>query len=76
MAKKMSFCGRFGNSCGTPFIKDDFCKKHRQYYKFCPYLHDRPSQPWTDFASEEVKNKFKLTKKGGRRGNNKTKKNN
>jgi hypothetical protein len=43
---------------------------------FCPYLHDRPSQPWTDFASEEVKNKFKLTKKGGRRGNNKTKKNN
>jgi len=75
MAKKMSFCGRFGNSCGTPFIKDEFCKKHRQYYKFCPYLHDRPSQPWTDFASEEVKNKFKLTKKGGRRGHNKTKKN-
>ena len=76
MAKKMSFCGRFGNSCGIPFIKDEFCKKHRQYYKFCPYLHDRPSQPWTDFASEEVKKKFKLTKKGGRRGNNKTKKNN
>jgi hypothetical protein len=76
MAKKMSFCGRFGNSCGIPFIKDEFCKKHRQYYKFCPYLHDRPSQPWTDFASEDNKKKsiFRLTKKGGRGKNNKTKK--
>jgi hypothetical protein len=78
MAKKMSFEGRFGNSCGIPFIKDEFCKKHRQYYKFCPYLHDRPSQPWTEFSSEDNKRKstFRLTKKGGRRGNNKTKKNN
>jgi hypothetical protein len=78
MAKKMSFEGRFGNSCGIPFIKDEFCKKHRQYYKFCPYLHDRPSQPWTEFSSEDNKRKstFRLTKKGGRGKNNKTKKNN
>ena len=76
LAKKMAFEGRFGNSCGIPFIKDEFCKKHRQYYKFCPYLHDRPSQPWTEFASENPsKNKFRLTKKGGRNKNNKTKKN-
>ncbi len=54
----------------------NYNRKKRKYYKFCPYLHDRPSQPWTDFASEEVKNKFKLTKKGGRGKNNKTKKNN
>jgi hypothetical protein len=78
LAKKMAFVGRFGNSCGIPFIKDEFCKKHRQYYKFCPYLHDRPSQPWTEFASEDIKRKntFKLTKKGGKsRTYNKTKKN-
>jgi hypothetical protein len=78
LAKKMAFEGRFGNSCGIPFVKDEFCKKHRQYYKFCPYLHDRPSQPWTEFASEQEsnkKNKFRLTKKGGRNKNNKTKKN-
>jgi hypothetical protein len=77
LAKKMAFEGRFGNSCGIPFIKDEFCKKHRQYYKFCPYLHDRPSQPWTEFASEDIKRKntFKLTKKGGKgRTYNKTKK--
>ncbi len=77
LAKKMAFEGRFGNSCGIPFIKDEFCKKHRQYYKFCPYLHDRLSQPWTEFASEDIKRKntFKLTKKGGKcRTYNKTKK--
>jgi hypothetical protein len=50
LAKKMGFSGRFGNSCGTSFNKDEFCKKHRQYYKFCPYLKDRPGQPWTDFT--------------------------
>ena len=75
LAKKMGFIGRFGNSCGIPFIKDEFCKKHRQYYKFCPYLKDRPSEPWTEFTSEnsKTKSKFRLTKKGGR-GLNKTKK--
>ena len=71
----MSFIGRFGNSCGIPFIKDEFCKQHRQYYKFCPYLKDRPSEPWTEFSILNVKKKFKLTKKGGRHLNNKTKKN-
>ena len=75
LAKRMGFIGRFGNSCGMPFIKDDFCKKHRQYYKFCPYLKDRPSEPWTEFTSDnaKIKSKFRLTKKGGR-GLNKTKK--
>ena len=76
LAKKMGFIGRFGNSCGISFIKDEFCKKHRQYYKFCPYLKDRPSEPWTEFTSDNIKtkSKFRLTKKGGR-GLNKTKKN-
>jgi hypothetical protein len=82
LAKKMGFIARFGSSCGIPFIKDEFCKKHRQYYKFCPYLKDRPTEPWTEFTSEnkeiiggntKSKSKFRLTKKGGR-GLNKTKK--
>ena len=73
LAKKMSFIGRFGNSCGIPFLKDEFCKQHRQYEKFCPYLKDRPTQPWTEFTITNLKNKFKLTKKGNQ-GLNKTKK--
>jgi hypothetical protein len=72
MAKNFTFDARFGNSCGTPFLKDEFCKKHRQYEKFCPYLKDRPSQPWTEFtindsynnSKSKGKNKFRLTKKG------------
>jgi len=74
LAKKMAFVGRFGNSCGIPFVKDEFCKKHRQYYKFCPYLKDRLEEPWTEFACENNKSRFKLTKKGGRNANNRTKK--
>ena len=77
LAKKMSFIARFGNSCGIPFIKDEFCKKHRQYYKFCPYLKDRPSVPWTEFTidNSKSKGKFKLTNKSGRGLHNITKKN-
>jgi len=74
LAKKMSFVGRFGNSCGIPFLKDEFCKQHRQYEKFCPYLKDRVTQPWTEFTITNLKNKFKLTKKGNQ-GLNKTRKN-
>lgn len=79
LAKKMSFICRYGNSCGIPFMKDEFCKKHRQYEKFCPYLHDRPSEPWTEFTITNSKNKFRLTRKNGRKGekgkNAQTKKN-
>jgi len=72
MAKKMTFDARFGNSCGIAFNKDEFCKKHRQYEKFCPYLKDRPGQPWSEFtindsynnSKSKGKNKFRLTKKG------------
>ena len=73
MAKNMSFCGRFGNSCGIPFIVDKFIKEHRQYEKFAPYLMDRPTQPWTDFAADKQKGNFRLTKKS-RNAKNKTKK--
>jgi hypothetical protein len=50
LTKKMSFIGRFGNSCGTPFDKNEFCDKHRQWEIFRPYLNDRPSQPWSLLA--------------------------
>jgi hypothetical protein len=53
MARDMTICGRFGNSCGTPFITKDFIKKHRQYEMFGPYLKDRPTQPWTEFSSKK-----------------------
>jgi len=72
LAKKMSFIGRFGNSCGIAFNKDEFCRQHRQYEKFCPYLKDRPSEPWTEFTI--TKQKFKLTRRS-RNENKKTKKN-
>jgi len=74
LAKKMAFIGKFGSSCDIGFNKDEFCKKHRQYEKFCPYLKDRPSEPWTEFASNKFKNKFRLTKRNKNK-NNKTKKN-
>jgi hypothetical protein len=74
MAKKMSFVARYGNSCGIPFIKNEFCKLHRQWEKFCPYLYDRPSQPWTEFTITNIKNRFKLTKRE-KPSHNKTKNN-
>lgn len=50
MAKAMSFCLRWGNSCGIPFDKKKFCDEHREWAYLEPYLEDRPQQPWTDFS--------------------------
>jgi hypothetical protein len=84
LAKKMSFIGRWGNSCGTPFSKEEFCQKNKQYKKFCPYLKDRPSEPWTEFTitgkdnktkedGSEKRVRFKLTRRK-KRNNNGTRK--
>ena len=74
LAKKMAFIGRFGNSCGIPFVKDTFFKKHRQWEKFAPYLRDRPSEPWTEFTiAAPLKKRFRVTRRV-RSGRNKTKK--
>jgi hypothetical protein len=70
LIKKMSFDARFGNSCGTPFIAAEYCKQHRQFERFCPFLKDRPTQPWTTFSS--TKNKMKLTKKNKQGSHNTT----
>ena len=49
MAKNMSFMARYGNSCGTPFVAKEFCDKNRIWKDYEPYLHDRPTQSWTEF---------------------------
>ena len=84
LAQKMSFISRWGSSCGMGFNKEDYCKKHTQYSNFCPYIHDRPSQPWTKFQSHnfdkdkyakgqmKVENEIKKTKKTKRNTNNKS----
>ena len=57
LAKKMSFIGKYGSSCNIAFNKDEFCKKNRQFARFCPYLKNRPLQPWTEFTIEKWENK-------------------
>jgi len=52
-AKNMTFIGRNGTSCGRPFMKDKFCKEHREWAYLQPYLHDRPRQPWTRLTIRE-----------------------
>jgi hypothetical protein len=52
MAKDMTICGRYGSSCGTAFIKDEFIKKNRQYENFASYLKDRPSEEWTNLSAD------------------------
>lgn len=71
LAKKMSFIGKFGSSCDIGFNKNEFCKKHRQFEKFCPYLKDRPSKPWTVFSISNAKNKFRMTKRKKNKNNKK-----
>ena len=57
LANKMSFIGRFGNSCGIPFIKDKYCKEHIQFSNICHFLKDRPTQPWTPFQARNFNKK-------------------
>ena len=51
LCKKMSFYSRWGSSCGTAFNVKQFMKQNAQWKRYAPYLHDRPSQPWTCFKS-------------------------
>jgi hypothetical protein len=72
LAKNMSFIARYGNSCGIPFKKDEYFKKHRQWAKFQPYVHDRLSQPWTEFSVNKkdiTKNRPTTKKKKFNKGN-------
>ena len=66
LAKQMKIRMRFGNSCGTPFVADDFFKKHIQWRNFQPYIFDRLTQPWTTFGEEDHSGK-EMEVGGGRR---------
>ena len=59
MAKNMSFMGRYGNSCGTPFDKEIFCNEHREWGYLKQYLHDRPTEPWTKHEITDINNVIK-----------------
>ena len=64
MTKNMSFMARWGSSCGTPFVVEDFCNKRRIWKDLKPYLHDRPEQPWTSFTiTKSYKNASNKTAK-------------
>ena len=63
LCKNMSFYGRWGSSCGTPFIVKDYIKKNIQWKRYQPYLHDRPSQPWTLFTINKKNTKVNKTKR-------------
>ena len=47
MARRMSFWGKFGSSCGIGFHKRDYLAKHPEYAEWREYLSDLPVQPWT-----------------------------
>ena len=76
LAKNMSFILRYGNSCGIPFYKDTFCDENMQWDYLRPYLHDRPTQPWTLFKTENkiISIKTQKKKKNTKNTNKKTKK--
>ena len=75
LIKNMSFISRWGNSCGIPFIRDEYCKKHIQWQNICEYLHDRLTQEWTIFSiTKELKSRPLFTKKN-KNSKSQTKKN-
>lgn len=67
MAKNIGFSARWGNSCGMAFSAKDFLDRNRQWSHLKGYLHDRPSQPWSEFYM----NSNKSTKKNRTRKRNK-----
>ena len=74
MAKNMSFLCKWGASCDLSFDAKQFCDRHRQWNYLLPYLHDRPTQPWTLFSILRKYSKYQSTNKHIKR--NKSNKNN
>lgn len=46
MARKWSFLGRFGPSCGNAFSAKTFIEKHPKFRGWSAVLPDMPSEPW------------------------------
>lgn len=51
LAKNMSFTGRFGSPCGTPFEAEEFLPRHAIWNWQREYLKDIPAYPWVILAS-------------------------
>jgi hypothetical protein len=47
LAEKLQLNARWGSSCGTAWYAQEFLEAHPQFDHLAPFLHDRPSQPWT-----------------------------
>jgi len=54
LATKLQLNARWGSSCGTAWDAEAFLKKHPQFDHLKPFLHNRPSQPWTILPELEV----------------------
>jgi hypothetical protein len=52
LAEKLQLSARWGSSCGTAWYADEFLQEHPQFEHLRPFLHDRPSQPWTVLPKE------------------------
>jgi hypothetical protein len=51
----MKFLARWGNACGTPFKKTEFCDKHIQWEYQRSFLEDRDRQPWVFCSGVNMK---------------------
>tara|TARA_B100002051_G_scaffold191136_1_gene181113 strand:+ start:967 stop:2394 length:1428 start_codon:yes stop_codon:yes gene_type:complete len=71
LASRMGFVGRWGSSCGTPFVAEDFCRRNIQWADQLPYLLDRPYQPWTVFTADQSRStrSKRRSRQGTRRRN-------
>jgi hypothetical protein len=55
LCRNMKFLARYGNACGTPFKKTEFCDKHIQWEYQRDFLEDRDRQPWVFCSSVNMK---------------------
>jgi len=46
MAKRESFLGRWGPTCGHAFSASAFIEKHPKFQKWSPVLPNMPTEPW------------------------------
>jgi hypothetical protein len=60
LCNEMKFVARWGNACGTPFNKNEFCDKHGEWDYQRPFLEDRPEQPWVVCSSIKTENEKEL----------------
>jgi hypothetical protein len=63
LTKNMAFSARWGASCGLPFDAKEFGKKQLIWKEVAGYLHDRPTQPWTEFTIHPWTKEVNMTKR-------------